>query len=145
MQIFSDETLAHYDLDQDELAHYGKKGMKWGQTKAGAAGGSPNSFFNKPSVAKAIVLGSYGKKSAYTNPAALAQRKTAGKLRIAAVLGSVGGSVISQIGSKNGNVGLTAAGGILSAGAGLVGVASLVKGVQGAHEESLSRKDAGIS
>lgn len=38
MQIFSDETLAHYDLEYNEdLAHVGVPGMKWGQRRSRAS------------------------------------------------------------------------------------------------------------
>jgi hypothetical protein len=126
----------------DVLAHHGVKGMKWGShAKAKAANGLTGSqqrgFFNKPSAAKAIVLGSYGSKSSYTNPQALALRKQAGRLRIAAVLTGAGANLIGN--ASRGNVGGQAVSAILGTAAGGVQLASLVKGAQGASLERFSR------
>jgi 2'-5' RNA ligase len=132
-----DKALAHNDL-----AHHGVPGMKWGKhTKAGSSGGSgapKKGFFDKPSAAKAIVLGSFGKKSAYTNPEALHLRKQAGKLRIASVLANVGSQAIGRLGQ--GNAGAQAVSTVLGLGAGAVGVASIVKGAQGASMQQHSSR-----
>lgn len=134
-----EQELAMSDITLDGiLSHYGVPGMHWGSRKAsGGSTGSQKGFFNNPSVAKAVVLGSYGKKSSYTNPAALATRKTAGKLRIVAALASVGSNLISTAG--RGNSGAQAVAGVLGLGAGGVALASIIKGAEGASMERNSR------
>ena len=121
----------------DVLAHHGVKGMKWGQTRK--AGAAQKGFFNKPSAAKAILLGSYGKKSSYTNPQALAVRKQAGRLRIAAAITGVGSQLISA--ASRGNAGGQLVAGVLGTAASGVTIASVIKGAQGASMERFSRGD----
>lgn len=133
--------LAMGDNIDQVLEHHGVAGMKWGKHKsAGSSAGSSapkkKGFFDKPTAAKALILGSYGKKSAYTNPEALALRKQAGKLRIASALVGVGSTAISQIGKNS--AGAQAVGSILNFGAGAVNLASLVQGAKGAHLQSHS-------
>lgn len=137
---------------QDELSHAGVKGMKWGRRKAEVIGTSTRSnpqgdgknavtgFFDRPNAAKALLLGSYGKKSSYTDPVALTNRKTAGKLRIAAALASVG-SVTLAVAGKN-SAGAQAVSGILSTGGSLVSIASIAKGTQAAYQEKSARNAA---
>lgn len=129
------------DIVDGILEHHGVKGMKWGShkmaNKGGSGGGSQKGFFNNPSAAKAILVGSYGKKSAYTNPKALEMRKQAGRLRVAGILGTVGASAIAAAGK--GNVGAQAVSGVLNLGASGVLVASLIKGASGASIERASR------
>lgn len=134
----------------DFLEHAGVKGMRWGHRKAGVSGGSGGSggshgpkktggFYNNPSVAKVLVLGSYGKKSSYTNPQALAMRRKAGKLRIASMIAVAGSSAVSTLGKGNG--GATAVAGILSAAGSVTGFMGAVNGVKGAHLEEMSRNN----
>ena len=56
---------------------------------------------NKPSFGNYFLTGRYGSKSHFSNPAALKQRKKAGKLRIAALSTGVLGIAISEIGRQN--------------------------------------------
>lgn len=139
-----EEFLVHEGLTENELQHFGVKGMRWGKTGAGKAGQSPNSFFNKPTAAKAVILGSYGKKSAYTNPAALQIRKNAGKLRIAGLSAAVLGFGVQQIGARTGNQGTVIAGTIIGQVGAAVGVAGLISGAVGATAERKSRLENGI-
>lgn len=153
-EVTEEEFLAHLgvtsldELDgtfiestENSLEQSGVKGMRWGKTTAGKAGQNPNSFLNSPSAAKAVLLGSYGKKSAYTNPAALVKRQKAGKQRIAAILlgaGSLGLSAATA-GNPSAHAGASIVSGIMSTvGAGL-SIASVMNGAQGAHEEQQSR------
>lgn len=68
-------------MSQDELMHYGKRGMRWGQRKM-----APDSTPKAPTYSRAttglILSGSTvlgNKKNRYTDPAALAQRTKAGQ------------------------------------------------------------------
>ena len=122
----------------DFLEHIGVKGMKWGKRKSGGSGRNKENFFSKPSVAKAALLGSYGSKSSYTNPAALANRQKAGKLRIAAILTGVGAMALSKAGQNN--QGAQVVSGLLRVTSTGVGIGSVVVGTIGASQESQSRK-----
>lgn len=117
-------------LSEDgELLHAGVKGMKWGQRKA--------QFFNNPSAGKALLLGSYGKKSAYKNPEALKKRIAAGRFRIAA-LGTAAASMgIRAIGQ--GNPGSLLVTSLLNATAVSLGTTGSIVGAVGAAEERSSR------
>lgn len=133
-----DKVLAH-----NQLAHHGVPGMKWGKHKGAGSSSSPSrpqkttGFFNNPTVAKSIVLGSFGKKRSYTNPAALQLRKSAGRLRIASALTAVGSNAVGVLGKNNG--GAQAVSLLLGYGAGGLSVASVVQGAKGAHQEQMSR------
>lgn len=120
------------------LEHIGVKGMKWGKRKASGTNGGKDNFFSKPSVAKAALLGSYGSKSAYTNPAALANRTKAGKLRVATILTGVGAMAVSKIGQNN--QGAQVVSGLLRVTSTGLGIGSVVVGTIGASQESQARK-----
>lgn len=130
-----------YDKEiSDYLEHIGVKGMKWGKSGGGSAksggGKTGGSLFNNPSVTKAVVLGSYGKKSAYTNPAALATRKKAGQLRVISAIALAGGLAASTLGRGPGT---KAVGSMLQAGAGVVSLSSLMVGAKGIRQEQAAR------
>lgn len=109
------------EIGEEFLAHHGVLGMKWGNHQ----------------MAKAVVLGMYGNKKAYTNAAALKKRTTAGKLRVAAISTAVGGTLMKKLGGNNEYTKL--GGGILqSIGAGL-GTAAYVNGIQGVDRENQAR------
>lgn len=118
------------------LEHYGKKGMRWGHRKAADSGGSSSGdkkgFFDKPSGAKALLLGSYGKKSAYTDPQALKARTVAGHLRTVDVIASVGSFGAQVIAQKTGNQGAALAGTALGLVANGTFITSRVIGTAGA-------------
>lgn len=132
--------------EQDELTHHGVPGMKWGKHKSAGSSSSSSSapkkpgFFDKPSAAKAVLTGSYGKKSSYTDPHALAVRKAAGKLRLAAVIGTAGSMAISKLAPSSSAAQITA--GLVSSAAGAVSLASLISGATGAQMEKNARKSA---
>jgi hypothetical protein len=132
-------------MSDDVLSHSGVPGMKWGKRKAqptssGGGGGGGGKFFNNPSATKAILLNSYGKKSAYTDPAALAKRKKAGKLRMAAMLTSLGGNLAGNVVAKTNPVAGQAIQSLLGTAAGGLQIGATINGAMGAHEESLARK-----
>ena len=97
MKLFSDETLDVVGLqyEKNTLAHAGKKGMKWGITKEHGID------TGRLSKGKSILLGMYGNKARFTDPAALGLRKKAGKTRIAAIATHLAAVGIQQIGGRN--------------------------------------------
>lgn len=128
------------DTGSDYLAHYGVRGMKWGRRKARPIG----DFFNNPSAAKALLLGSYGRKSSYTDKKALKKRVIAGRLRIAGWSTTIAGTAISSI-AQNPNLSDSAKLGTAYIGqiVGNVGKAALlagtITGAVAANQEKKSR------
>ena len=70
-----------HDEAEDFLAHYGKKGMRWGQRMSNIDTGAP-------SRAKGLALGVYGRAADYKNKDAKALRLRGSQARKAAVVGA---------------------------------------------------------
>jgi hypothetical protein len=127
---------------EDFLEQAGVKGMKWGRRKGGTASSaaSQKGFFNKPSVTKAVLVGSYGKKSSYTDPTALQNRRVAGKLRVASILTGLAAVGVSAAAKGSPDGAIVAS--LLQKSAAGIQVASLIKGAQGASQEQTARTNA---
>lgn len=140
---------------EEFLEHHGVLGMHWGKHKTEPTSVTPakanpsgstgvtakKGLFNSPTVAKAVILGSYGKKSSYTSAAALQERRTAGKLRIAAILGSVGSVALSAAAAKGPmKTGIAVTSTIVSTAAGGVGLASWITGIKATNQEQQYRQ-----
>lgn len=126
------------------LAHYGVLGMKWGKSKAESqvSKNRKPGFFDKPRVAKALILNSYGKKSSYRSQEALVLRKRAGKIRIATWLATGAGTGVGLLAIKadpSTKAGLQIVAQTLSTGTSVLDITSRVVGAKGAYEENQYR------
>lgn len=119
----------------DTLEHIGVKGMKWGHRKA--AGPAPDKKFGKSAYL------TQRRASAYSNPAARAQRQLAGKQALATVLTTYGTRLASAaIRSRSPQAAavISTVGG-LSASA--LGIRSNINNIQSIHKERVARGLAG--
>lgn len=126
---------------EPEIIHYGVPGMKWGKRKA--ASGGVEKASKMPTKTNYALTGRMGKVDAYKDPAAKAQRVKAGKLRLAALGGSVLGASLSVISNASGNpavkAGAQAVSSMVSLATTGVNVASQVNGFQAINKEQASR------
>ena len=126
------------------LEHYGVAGMKWGKRKAVA----PSTGSKNPSYARAALLGAVGNgKGRFTDPKALKQRTTAGKLFVTSFATNLASTGLKSLAAGTNNpsvkLGANIAGNILSvAGAG-TGLASLGVGISSVTTERAARNNKG--
>jgi len=132
------------DKVDEFLEHAGVKGMKWGKRKAVDPSAGPKN----PSYARAALLGAVGNgKGRFSDPKALKQRSTAGKLFATSLASNLASTGLRSIaaGSNNPSVkaGAALASNILSV-AGLgTGLASLATGVSSVTTERAARANNG--
>lgn len=153
-------TIENVDTIDEFLAHYGVKGMKWGQRKASSTvaeaigltrGKTPRDKkgnIKKPSYARELLIGTWANsKKRYTDPAARAQRTAAGKLFAASLVTNLAGVGLSVVAAstKNSNAaaGAQAVSQMLGGVGSITGLGSLVYGVSAARTERKSRASEG--
>lgn len=126
---------------EPEIIHYGVPGMKWGKRRAQSGGDAKEA--KMPTKTNYALTGRMGKVDAYKDPAAKAQRVTAGKLRLAALGGSVLGASLSVVSNASGNpavkAGAQAVSSMLSLATAGVTTAAQVNGYQAINKEQASR------
>ena len=95
------------EFEDNSLAHYGKKGMKWGVRKAAKAEAKAAKQTAKaenrakqgpPSKTDYYLTGRMGSKDSFTNPAAREQRIAAGKSRTIAAIAAAGTIGLAALG-----------------------------------------------